>query len=156
MRHSSLHDLLAPPVASLLFVGNDAAEADAIRKSLTTARMTHTLHVALSCDEALATLGGDENNEPLLKPYVVLLSAGADNAVPFLRALRERHALRNTIVFVLAASSGVAPKSFYRWQIAGFVSDRGGELMQLLQRYLAVVSLPLGFDHDLATARRGR
>ena len=136
--------MLAPPVASLVFVGAPAVAAR-IRAAIADARMLNDWHEVSGRDEALHELRGHEDEPPLLKPYLVLLQAELPNALALVQELRDTPDLRKTVIVVLAETDDPHQRhAFYQHNVAGYaLRDSPTAVVDLIKKYLHVVTMPL-------------
>ena len=92
---------------TILVVDDDAVDVRAIKRSFWQQKITNPIVVAGDGIEALDILRGDNGQEKIASPFVVLLDLNMPRmgGVEFLEELRADPDLRRTLVFVLTTSA---------------------------------------------------
>lgn len=135
----------------ILLVEDDEIDAEAIRRAFRAQRILNPITVAPDGMEALDVLRGQNGQEKLPRPYIVLLDINMPrmNGIEFLQTLREDRTLRSSIVFVLTTSDRDEDiMAAYDQQIAGYLlKSRAGkdfiDLVSMLDSYWRVVEFPV-------------
>jgi CheY-like chemotaxis protein len=135
---------------NILLVEDDELEVELVQRAFQKARLANPLYVAADGAVALAMLRGDDGEERVRRPCMILLDLNLPrmNGIGFLRELRNDPNLYDHIVFVLTNSDMNQDKiAAYGLQIAGYIlkSNLGDDLMKmisLLQCYWRVIEFP--------------
>lgn len=130
----------------VLVVEDDDVDIMAIRRAFQKRKLCNRIHVARDGHEALDFL----RSAVVARPYVIILDLNMPrmNGFEFLQALRQDPVHRNAVVFVLSTSPAAQDRAaVYHANVAGYVEKSGdgdcfAELLALLERYWAVVTLP--------------
>jgi len=134
----------------ILLVEDDDVDAEAIVRAFRKQKIANPIvHVADGI-EALAVLRGEDGQERLPHPYLILLDINMPrmNGIEFLQVLRQDKELERSIVFMLTTSNRDEDKlAAYDEQIAGYLlKTRAGEefadLINMLNSYWRVVEFP--------------
>jgi len=136
--------------ASLLLVEDDEIDIESVKRSLKKNKLLNPLFIAHDGIEALEMLRGENGNDKIETPIIVLLDINMPrmDGFEFLDELRKDKKLHNTIVFVLTTSSSDEDMmKAYANNIAGYIvksnaSDGFLEVIHLLDNYWRVVELP--------------
>lgn len=134
----------------ILLVEDDDIDAKAVERGLKKLKLANPMRRAKNGLEALALLRGDDENQPLERPYIILLDLNMPimGGLEFLQAIRDDDELRDSIVFVLTTSSADEDRvAAYRENIAGYivkseVRDGFKKLIEMLDHYWRIVLLP--------------
>src|SRR5690349_16771786 len=110
--------------AYILLVDDDEVDAEAIFRSFARHKISNPIAHAVDGIEALAFLRGDQQSNPLPRPYIILLDLNMPrmNGLEFLRAIRQDAALKSSVVFILTTSNREEDKwAAYNDQVAGYI-----------------------------------
>lgn len=137
--------------AYILLVDDDDVDAEAISRSFARHKIANSIVRAVDGIEALALLRGDQQLNPLPRPYIILLDINMPrmNGLEFLRAIRQDPALNRSVVFILTTSNREEDKvAAYKEQVAGYIlKEKAGrdflEAIRLLDCYQLLVELPM-------------
>jgi CheY-like chemotaxis protein len=138
------------PGLNILLVEDDDVDVMSVQRACRGRPVTHCVTVARDGREALAILRGEDGGRPWRSPYVILLDLNLPlmNGLEFLRELRRDPEHGRAVVFVLTTSEAERDRqAAYDQHVAGYVvkSTLGhdfGPMLDLLERYQRVVSLP--------------
>ena len=141
---------MAHTEVNILLVEDDVVDVKAFRRAFTALKLANPLYVATDGVEALECLRGLGNQEPLPRPYVILLDINMPrmNGLEFLGELRRDARLRDAIVFVLTTSDAHRDKmAAYQFNVAGYIvksvhDTSCMEALRMLEHYWRVVELP--------------
>lgn len=136
---------------NILIVEDDDVAAEAVVRSLRKNALDFSVTLARDGMEALEILRGERADLTIAKPYLILLDLNMPrmNGLEFLEEVRNDHALRDAVVFVLTTSNAESDRNrAYQMNIAGYmVKSRVGpqfiKLANLLDDYRNTVSLPV-------------
>jgi CheY-like chemotaxis protein len=139
----------ALPVSMLLVEDNDM-DIRIFKRAMRDAGVTKPLAIARDGVEALAALRGEDGQEPVQRPNVILLDLNMPrmNGIQFLEELRADPNLCDLVVFVLTTSDAPNDKrEAYQRHVAGYVlKTMSGEnlrdAIEMLDRYSRIVDLP--------------
>ena len=134
----------------ILLAEDDEVDAEAVTRSFQRANITHPITIAHDGLEALDMLRGSAGYLRLPTPHLILLDINMPrmNGIEFLRALREDHDLKSSVVFVLTTSDRYEDKlAAYNHFVAGYIlKQRAGvcfdELTTMLDRFTQLVEFP--------------
>ncbi len=135
---------------TVLLVEDDAIDAEAIERAFKKAKIANPIVNASDGMEALQMLRGEEGQEKLEPPYIVLLDLNMPrmNGIEFLEELRKDPELDKSIVFVLTTSDDDRDMlAAYENHVAGYmIKSKAGEdfiqLIGLLDHYWRVIEMP--------------
>lgn len=136
--------------ARILVVDDDDVDVELIFRSFAQHKIGNPLMRAVDGIEALALLRGDQQGNPLPRPYIILLDLNMPrmNGIEFLHTIRQDPALKQSVVFMLTTSDRAEDKlAAYTEQVAGYITkEKAGqdflEAIQMLDAYQLVVELP--------------
>ena len=135
---------------NVLLVEDDLVEQRALQRAFRARRLPHQLRIAEDGRDALDILRGAGGQQPLCRPYLILLDLdlpGMDG-FEFLRRLRADPEHRDAIVFVCTTSREEQDRArAYAHHVAGYLvkSDAGEGLSgvaELVERYSRLVQFP--------------
>jgi CheY-like chemotaxis protein len=109
---------------TILLVEDDTIDVVAIRRSFWQLKIPNPIVVARNGLEALDMLRGDNGQEKLEAPYLVLLDLNMPRmgGIEFLEELRRDPALRRTLVFVMTTSAASEDRDCaYGQNIVGYI-----------------------------------
>lgn len=143
-------DLSSARTVHVLLVDDNAVDQEAVTRAFARHRIANPVVLAHDGIEGLAVLRGNNDNERLRRPYIVLLDLNMPRmgGIEFLDQLRADPDLHDTVVFVLTTSKSDEDKlASYQHNVAGYiVKDDVGpgfrRLVDLLEYYWRVVELP--------------
>jgi len=135
---------------TLLLVEDDEIDVEAIKRALEETKVVNPIRLARDGIEGLEILRGENGQEKIESPYVILLDINMPrmDGFEFLEQIRADEALMNSIVFMLTTSSSDSDMMrAYEKNIAGYiVKSRAGDgflkAVDMLDRYWRVVELP--------------
>lgn len=139
----------AARAATILLVEDDDVDAAGVARALKKLNLSNPLIRACNGREGLAILRAANG---VAQPYIILLDINMPcmNGLEMLGQLRQGSALASSVVFILTTSNAEQDKMVaYQHQVAGYIVKRQEEggfmrVMEMLDRYLHVVDLPLG------------
>lgn len=137
-------------IVHILLVEDDEIDAEAIVRGFHKQQIDNPIMVVPNGIEALNVLRGENGQERIPAPYLILLDLNMPrmNGIEFLQALRQDIQLKSSIVFVLTTSNSDKDKlAAYQEQIAGYLlKQRSGvnfsDLVSMLDFYWRVVEFP--------------
>lgn len=135
---------------SVLLVDDDDVDVMAVKRAFRKAKIANPLVVARDGLEALAMLRGEDGQEPVPRPFIIVLDLNMPrmDGFEFLSELRKDPKLRDSVVFVLTTSKADEDRAAsYDMNVAGYivkseVGDGFLNVTQLLDSYWRVVLLP--------------
>lgn len=135
---------------SILLVEDDDVDAEAAIRAFKKQKISNPIIVARDGLEALELLRGENGQDKIASPYIILLDVNMPrmNGHEFLKELRQDKKLHNCIVFVLTTSKADRDiESAYNQNVAGYIlKSCAGEdftnLVGLLDHYWRYVELP--------------
>ncbi len=135
---------------SLLLIEDDEVDIAAVRRALAVLKIINPLHIAHDGLEALEILRGENGQDKLPKPYVIVLDLNMPrmDGLEFLEELRADEDLKDAIIFIMTTSRDEADKrAAYSQHVAGYIvkEDPIGTFRQainLLDHYWRLVELP--------------
>jgi CheY-like chemotaxis protein len=135
---------------SVLLVDDDDVDVMAVKRAFRKAKIANPLLVARDGLEALSMLRGEEGQQPVPRPYIIILDLNMPrmDGFEFLAELRKDPKLHDAVVFVLTTSKADEDRAAsYDMNVAGYIvkSDVGDGFLnvtQLLDSYWKVVLLP--------------
>lgn len=135
----------------ILLVEDDEVDAEAVTRALKRQKFPNKLIHAADGMEALSALRGDDGNEPLKQPYLILLDLNMPlmNGIEFLRVIRQDATLKRSVVFVLTTSNQQEDKiAAYNQQVAGYIvkanlSNDFSDITKLITQYQSFIDLPV-------------
>jgi CheY-like chemotaxis protein len=139
-----------PQTVNVLLVDDDDVDVTAVRRAFRKRRINNPLFVARDGLEALEMLRGEDGNEKVPHPYIIILDLNMPrmDGLEFLTALRRDPDHHSAVVFVLTTSQADEDRAAsYDKNVAGYIlkSNVGDEflnMIQLLDSYWRVVMLP--------------
>lgn len=134
----------------LLLVEDDDIDVRLITRAFQKHKIANPITVVRNGIEALAILRGEGENPPLPQPSLILLDLNMPRmgGIEFLTALRQDHALRGSVVFVLTTSEDDRDKvAAYQQNIAGYllksaVGQGFLEVVGMLEQFVITVQFP--------------
>lgn len=136
---------------TFVVVEDDDVDVMVLKQSFKRLQIGNPVVVARDGVEALEVLRGTDDQDPLEKPYVVLLDLNMPrmNGIEFLTEIRKDPDLADTVVFILTTSDDERDKlSAYDNHVAGYIvksNDTGQscvDTLKLLDHAWRVVDLP--------------
>ena len=135
---------------TVLLVEDDVVEVKAIRRAFRERRIGNPIRIAEDGLQALAILRGQDGQDPIRKPYMILLDLNMPrmNGIEFLRELRQDPDHRKALVLVLTTSHEETDRDqAYEHNVAGYVvksdfADSFMKVIDLIQAYWKVVEFP--------------
>ena len=135
---------------SLMLVEDDEVDIAAIRRALAVLKIANPLHIAHDGLEALDILRGQNGQEKLPKPYIIVLDLNMPrmDGLEFLEEIRNDPDLEDSVIFIMTTSRDEADKrAAYSQHVAGYIvkEDPIGTFRQainLLDHYWRLVELP--------------
>lgn len=135
---------------SLLLVEDDEVDIAAVRRALAVLKIANPLHVVNDGLEALDLLRGENGQDKLSRPYIIVLDLNMPrmNGLEFLEEIRNDPDLTESIIFIMTTSRDEADKrAAYSQHVAGYIikEDPVGSFRQainLLDHYWRLVELP--------------
>ncbi|MEW4561469.1 response regulator [Bremerella sp. JC770] len=126
---------------------DDEVDADIIQRAITKQRIANPIVRAHDGLEALEILRGDDGQDGLRRPYLILLDLNMPrmSGIEFLQELRDDKRLHDSIVFVLSSSDDDRDVlKAYEKHVAGYLTKgKFGEpfiehlnMLQLYWRYI--------------------
>lgn len=136
---------------TILHVEDDEIDQLALKRAFEKMGITNQIRVAKDGLEALKVLRGENGQEKITAPYIILLDLQMPrmNGMEFLRTLREDPELKQSIVFVFSTSTTTRDiTQAYEHFIAGYISKQDAgkdfiELVQLIEKFKMTVHLPV-------------
>lgn len=135
----------------ILLIEDEEIDRMALDRALKRSGVHALMSYALDGAEGMAMLRGEHGQDPLVRPHLVLLDLNMPRmgGIEFLDRLRADETLRRTVVFVLTTSAHEVDRAkCYDRGVAGFIvkqnmSTQSNMLLEMIERYWAVVDLPL-------------
>ncbi len=137
-------------VVNVLLVDDDDVDVMGVKRAFKKAKIANPLRVARDGLEALAILRGEDGNEPMSRPYIIILDLNMPrmDGLEFLDELRKDPNHHDAVVFVMTTSKADEDRAAsYDKNVAGYiVKSEVGEgflnVTSLLDSYWRVVLLP--------------
>jgi CheY-like chemotaxis protein len=134
----------------ILLVEDDDGDAKAMERAFKRAKIANPLRRAIDGVHALEILRGENGEEKLAKPFLLLVDLNMPrmNGIQLLEELRNDPVLKRTIVFVLTTSKREEDKlAAYDFNIAGYILKQTADddilnLIDLIGCYWRIVELP--------------
>lgn len=134
----------------ILLIEDDRVDAEAIQRAFRQQKIANPFTVVPDGVEALRALRGENDYEPLPRPYIILLDLNMPrmNGLEFLENLRADPDLHRSIVFVLTTSNRDEDRlAAYNGHVAGYIlKSRAGEdfleVTKLLRSYWRIIEFP--------------
>ncbi|MFT5734455.1 MAG: CheY-like chemotaxis protein [Planctomycetota bacterium] len=134
----------------VLLVDDDLVDRKAVLRGFSRAGLDAEIQVASDGAEALTILRGDEPQQLISQPFLVLLDLNMPGmgGLAFLEEVRKDPLLKRTVIFVLTTSNSDEDRTAaYDHFVAGYIlkSQAGHNfegLLAMLQAYWSVVILP--------------
>ena len=134
----------------VLLVEDDEIDVEAVRMAFEEQRILNPIRIACDGIEALEILRGENGQEKIDPPYLILLDINMPrmNGFEFLDVLRADPNLRKAVVFVLTTSADDEDKMrAYDRNVAGYiVKTKAGsgflDAVRMLDHYWRIVELP--------------
>jgi len=138
---------MSDKIISVLHVEDDMIDVRILRRIFAKHGILNPLHRAADGVEALAILRGENGQERLERPYVILLDMKMPRmgGIEFLRELRADPQLKDSAVFMLSTFMREEEKamadqhSVVGHLVKGDMGEDGSTLVELLQEYWRVV-----------------
>lgn len=132
---------------TILIVDDDDIDADVIRREIIKQRIANPIVRAHDGLEALSILRGNDTQEGLKRPYLILLDLNMPrmSGIEFLQELRSDPKLHDSIVFILSTSDDDRDiLQAYQQHVAGYLTKgRFGQpfvehlnMLELFWRYV--------------------
>lgn len=136
---------------SILIIDDDRVDVVSVKGALEENGIANPVYVASDGLKALELLRGQNENEKISEPFLILLDLNMPrmNGMEFLQALRSDEHLKKSIVFVLTTSDDDRDKvAAYNFNVAGYIvkSNVGQDfikLINLLHDFKLVVQFPV-------------
>ena len=138
---------------TFLLVDDDEVDRQGVIRSFRKAKLSHQVVEATDGIQALEKLRGESDNEPVPRPYIILLDLNMPrmSGIEFLKIIRNDPKLKSSIVFVMTTSSSQRDKAeAYDLNVAGYVikGDIGNDnsisqMVVMLEQYWRIVELPM-------------
>lgn len=137
-------------VLRILIVEDDDGDAKALKRGFKRAGLAASLSRARDGLEALDILRGDNGQDPLPKPHLILadLNMPRMNGIEFVSELRRDEKLSDTIVFFLSTSQREEDKkAAYNLKISGYILKSAigkdcSQLIEMIEKYWKLVEMP--------------
>jgi len=110
--------------AHILLIEDDQVDVMNVKRAFKKSNIMNPLHIAGNGLEALAKLRGEEGEEKIPIPKIILLDINMPkmNGIEFLRELRNDNELKRISVFVLTTSNQERDKfDAYDMNVAGYI-----------------------------------
>ena len=135
---------------TVLVVDDNAVDREGVRRAFSKLKIANPIIEAVDGIDALEKLSGSNGNQPVPRPYLILLDINMPrlSGVDFLRQLRADVMLQDSVVFVLTTSKNDEDRmASYDFNVAGYIikSDVGAgflRVVELLEHYWKLVELP--------------
>jgi CheY-like chemotaxis protein len=135
---------------NFLVVEDDEVDIKALKRAFKELRLCNPIRFARDGIEALEILRGENGQEKLAKPYLVLLDLNMPrmNGIEFLDEVREDPEHHSAIVFVMTTSSAEEDRiKAYDKNVAGYMlksnaGDTFNKALSMLEHYWRVVEFP--------------
>ena len=139
-----------PKTVTILIVEDDDLDFKAFQRALTNVRLVNPVRRALDGIEALEILRGENGQERIGHPYMILLDLSMPRmgGLEFLDQVRADPALDKSIIFVLTSSaSDYDITEAYKRHIAGYITKgqpEAGieEAIKMIDHFWRVVEFP--------------
>lgn len=140
----------AARAVTVLVVDDNAVDREGVRRAFGKLKIANPIIEAVDGIDALEKLSGSNGNQPVPRPYLILLDINMPrlSGVDFLRQLRADVMLQDSVVFVLTTSKNDEDRmASYDFNVAGYIikSDVGAgflRVVELLEHYWKLVELP--------------
>lgn len=140
----------ATKTVSLLLVEDDEVDIAAVRRALAVLKIANPLHIAHDGMEALEMLRGENGQDKLPRPYIIVLDLNMPrmDGLEFLEEIRNDPDLEDSIIFIMTTSRDEADKrSAYSQHVAGYIVKENPigtfrQAINLLDHYWRLVELP--------------
>lgn len=135
---------------NVLLIEDDEIDIEAVQRAFKEQKILNPIHVARDGVEGLEMMRGENGQEKITSPYLILLDINMPrmNGFEFLDVVRADPQLNKSIIFVLTTSSDDEDKMrAYERHVAGYiVKSRAGigflDAVKMLDSYWRVVELP--------------
>ena len=135
---------------TFLLVEDDEIDVKVIKRGFKSLKLANPIRIARDGIEALEILRGENGQERVPKPYLILLDINMPrmNGIEFLQAIRADKDLKSSIVFVLTTSASDEDRvNAYNHNVAGYiikskVMDSFTNALDMLDHYWKVVEFP--------------
>ena len=135
---------------TFLIVEDDDIDVKVLRRAFKELKIANPVRIARDGIEGLEILRGENGQEPLERPYLILLDLSMPrmNGIEFLEAIRIDEALKASIVFVLTTSSSDEDKMrAYNHNIAGYIyktkaKETFMKAIEMLDHFWRVIEFP--------------
>ncbi|ATP19163.1 MULTISPECIES: response regulator [Sphingomonadaceae] len=138
------------PTVNLLLVEDDEVDVQGLKRAFAKSRIANPITVARDGIEALEVLRGENGQEKLPKPHLILLDLNMPrmNGIEFLEAIRADEELKGSVVFMITTSKADEDKArAYGHNVAGYIVKQDPantfmEAVSLLEHYWRIVEFP--------------
>lgn len=135
---------------TFLLVEDDDVDVMGFQRALSRQKIVNPVEVARDGVEALERLRGQNGQEKLEPPYIILLDLNMPrmNGLEFLQEIRQDEELRHAIVFVITTSRDEADRlAAYKQNIAGYIvksnaTESFQNALSMLDNYWRVIEFP--------------
>lgn len=137
--------------AQILLVEDDEIDIIGIKRALKSLKIGNDLHIAKDGIQALEKLRGENGQQQLKGPCIVLLDLNMPRmgGLEFLEVVRSDQALKSTVIFVMTTSSDEQDIcAAYAQNIAGYIVKSNAEqsfmkALGLIEHYWRIIELPV-------------
>jgi len=137
--------------ANLLLVEDDDVDIMGMKRAFKKLKIANPFHIAKDGIQALEMLRGENGQEKLDGPYIILLDLNMPRmgGLEFLDVIRSDADLKNAIVFVMTTSSADQDIcAAYDKNIAGYILKSNADeafqrALELIDHYWRIVELPV-------------
>ena len=133
-------------IVNILMVEDDDIDVEALKRLFAKNGIRNPVYHATNGLEALEIMRGQNNNNKLPKPYVVLLDINMPlmNGIELLKEIRNDQELKDSVIFVLTTSPREEDINItYQLNVAGyFLKKDARELISLLSLYWTLNEFP--------------
>ena len=138
------------PTVNLLLVEDDEVDVQGLKRAFAKSRIANPITVARDGIEALEVLRGENGQEKLPKPHLILLDLNMPrmNGIEFLEAIRADEELKGSVVFMITTSKADEDKARASGHnVASYIVKQDPantfmEAVSLLEHYWRIVEFP--------------
>lgn len=139
-----------PREVTLLIIEDDEVDIKALKRAFRKLHIGNPMRFARDGQEGLDILRGENGQEKLNKPYLILLDLNMPrvNGMEFLEQIRQSPDLKASIVFVLTTSQDEQDRvRAYNHNVAGYVLKHDAErtfldAVAMLEHYWKIIEFP--------------